>query len=52
MDANVWKTTSIGVNRSVPGAVHLRYGLSSKLKYFRTAINLRHEFFSENIGMS
>jgi len=51
MDADVWKTTRIAVNRSTPGPVHIRLGLSSKLKCFRTAVNLTCEMLSDLIGI-
>ena len=52
LDANVWKTIRTAVNLEyAPGPVHLQFGSSSKLKYFRIATNLTHDIYSENIRM-
>jgi len=47
MDANVWNTTRIAGNRSALGPVQLRFRLSSKLKYFRSAVNLPRDIVSQ-----
>ena len=51
MEANVWITTRIVVNRTGPGPVHLRFGLSSKLKYVRILVDLPGNISSEDNGM-
>ena len=51
MDANVWKTTRIGANHSVPFSVGLRFGLSSNFKYVSITANLPRENVSQKIRM-
>jgi len=50
MHANVWRTTQISANRSAPGPLHARFGLSSNLKYFRIAVNLPCDIVFDNIA--